>query len=109
FAPHDKPYGLNVATPVWGAGNLLFVASGYGAGSRVLELKRQGNSVSAKELWYKNGAGLHHGNAIRLGDTVYFSAGNGPAPFTAMDIKTGRSSGRIARFRNRRWSTPMAS
>jgi len=69
---------------------LLFVASGYGAGSRMIELKRSGNSVSAKELWYTNRAGLHHGNAIRLDDTLYFSSGNGPAPFTAVDVRTGR-------------------
>jgi outer membrane protein assembly factor BamB len=90
YAPHQTPYGLNVTTPVWGSGNLLFVASGYGAGSRVLEVKRSGKSIKATELWYSNRAGIHHGNAIRLGETVYFSSGNGPAPFTAVDIRTGK-------------------
>jgi len=46
---HETNSGLNVATPLWTAGTLLFVASGYGAGSRMIELKRSGNSVSAKE------------------------------------------------------------
>jgi outer membrane protein assembly factor BamB len=87
---HDAPYGLNVTTPVWGSGNLLFVATGYGAGSRVIEVKHSGNSISAKELWYSNRFGIHHGNAIRLGDALYFSSGNGPAPFTAVDIRTGK-------------------
>jgi hypothetical protein len=84
----DK-YGLNVTTPVWGPGNLLFVASGYGAGSRVIEVKRSGNSVSARQVWYSNRIGVHHGNAMRLRDTLYFSSGNGPAPFTAVDVRTG--------------------
>jgi outer membrane protein assembly factor BamB len=90
YVKHEAPYGLNVATPVWGPGNLLFVATGYGAGSRAIEVKRSGNSISAKELWYSNRFGIHHGNAIRLGDTLYFSSGNGPAPFTAVDIRTGK-------------------
>jgi outer membrane protein assembly factor BamB len=67
FVKHDAPHGLNVSTPVWGSGNLLFVATGYGAGSRAIEVKRSGNSVSAKELWYSNRFGIHHGNAIELG------------------------------------------
>jgi outer membrane protein assembly factor BamB len=90
YVKHDAPYGLNVSTPVWGSGNLLFVATGYGAGSRAIEVKRSGNSISAKELWYSNRFGIHHGNAIRLGNTLYFSSGNGPAPFTAVDIRTGK-------------------
>jgi len=90
FAKHDAPYGLNVTTPVWGAGNLLFASTGYGFGSRVIELQRSGNSVSAKELWYSNRVGIHHGNAMRLGDTIYCSSGNGPAPFTAVDVRTGK-------------------
>jgi outer membrane protein assembly factor BamB len=81
---HDAPYGLNVATPLWSSGNLLFVATGYGAGSRMIELKRAGNAGAAKELWYQNRAGIHHGNAIRLGETLYFSSGN-----AAVDAKTG--------------------
>lgn len=89
YLPHDTPYGLNVTMPVWGAGNLLFVASGYGAGSRVIRISRSGNSISAKQVWYSNRVGVHHGNAIRLGDTMYFSSGNGPAPFTAIDVRTG--------------------
>ena len=90
YVKHDEPYGLNVSMPVWGSGNLLFVATGYGAGSRAIEVKRSGDSVSAKELWYSNRFGIHHGNAIRLSDTLYFSSGNGPAPFTAVDVRTGK-------------------
>jgi outer membrane protein assembly factor BamB len=90
FVKHDAPYGLNVSTPVWGAGNVLFISTGYGFGSRAIEVKRSGNSVSAKELWYSNRFGIHHGNAIRLVDTLYFSSGNGPAPFTAIDIHSGK-------------------
>jgi len=90
YVMHDAPYGLNVSTPVWGSGNLLFVSTGYGFGSRAIEVKRSENSVSAKELWHSNRFGIHHGNAIRIGDTLYFSSGNGPAPFTAVDVRSGK-------------------
>ena len=34
---------------------------------------------------------VHYGNAVRLGDFVYASSGDfGTAPFTALDIKTGK-------------------
>jgi len=35
---HQTSYGLADSTPVWAPGNLLFVASAYGTGARVLEL-----------------------------------------------------------------------
>ncbi|MBI3404196.1 MAG: hypothetical protein HY046_01915 [Acidobacteria bacterium] len=35
---------------------------------------------------------VHFGNVIRIGDVVYGSSGDhGPAPFTAVDIKTGET------------------
>jgi hypothetical protein len=34
---------------------------------------------------------VHFTNAIRVGDVVYGSSGDfGPAPFTAIDVKTGK-------------------
>ncbi len=32
---------------------------------------------------------VHHGTIIRLGDLVFGSSGSGPAPLTAMNVKTG--------------------
>ena len=90
YVKHEAPYGLNVSTPIWSSGNLLFVATGYGAGSRVIELKRSKTGIAAEEVWYSNRFGIHHGNAILLDGTLYFSSGNGPAPFTAVDIRTGK-------------------
>ncbi len=37
---HASDQGVNVATPVWGSDNLLFVSSAYNGGSRVLRLSR---------------------------------------------------------------------
>ena len=88
--PHETDYGLNISTPVWGDGNLLFCSSAYNGGSRVLRLSRVDGKTSAQELWFNNRMRLHFGNAIRIGNSVYGTSGDfGPAFFAALDINTG--------------------
>lgn len=89
--PFKADYSIAVATPVWGPGNLLFVSSDYNGGSKVIELQRNGLQTTAKELWASNRLRLHHGNAIRIGDAIYFSNGG---KFTqpilsAVNVRTG--------------------
>lgn len=87
---HPAEFGLNTSTPVWGSDNLLFVSSGYSGGSRVLKLSRAGDKTNVEELWANRLMRIHFSNAIRVGDMVYGSSGDfGPAPFTAVDVKTG--------------------
>ena len=88
--PHPAEFGLNTSTPVWGPDNLLFMSSGYGGGSRVLKLKRAGDKTTVEEVWANNLMRIHFSNAIRIGDVIYGSSGDfGPAPFTAVNVKTG--------------------
>ncbi len=92
-------FHYNISTPVWGPGNLLFVATAYGIGGRVLQLSRSGGKTIVKELWQSERTRVHKENAIRLGDTIYASTGHlGPAFFTAIDIKTGRVLWQDRRF-----------
>lgn len=87
---HAVEYGLNTSTPVWGPDNLLFMSSGYDGGSRVLKLSRAGDKTIVEELWANRLMRIHFTNAIRLGDVIYGSSGDfGPAPFTAVNVKTG--------------------
>lgn len=90
--PHRTEFGLNVSTPVWGeADNLLFISSSYGGGSRVLKLTRAGARTNVEEVWAHKLMRIHYGNVIRLGDYVYGSSGDfGTAPFTAVNVKTGK-------------------
>ena len=82
---------LNTSTPVWGPDNLLFISSGYDGGSRVLKLTRAGDKTTVEEVWAHRLMRVHFSNAIRVGDLVYGSSGDfGPAPFTAIDVKTGK-------------------
>jgi outer membrane protein assembly factor BamB len=90
--PFRASYGIAVATPVWGPGNLLFVSAEYDAGSKVIHLERNGLRTKATEVWESNRLRLHHGNAIRIGGTLYFSSGGkgSVAIFTAVDAASGK-------------------
>jgi len=88
---HKTPYGLAVSTPVWAPGNLLFVASAYGEGARVLQLSQSGGRTTVQELWYDIHLQLHFGTAIQRDGVVYFSSGyDGPVFMTAVELKTGK-------------------
>jgi len=91
--PHDPGNDLNCGTPLWGSDNILFVSSAYKAGSRAIQLKKQGNATIPEELWFTNRVRFMFLNAVRLGDFVYGTTGDfGPAFLTALNIKTGQSA-----------------
>jgi hypothetical protein len=85
-------YGISVATPLYGPDNLLFVSAEYGAGAKMIELKRTGLKTTATELWTSPRIRLHHGNAMRIGDSIYLTSGGkgGPAILTAVEARTGK-------------------
>ena len=91
--PFKADYSIAVATPVFGPDNLLFVSSEYSGGSKVIELKRNGLQTTATELWSSNRLRLHHGNAMRIGPTIYFSNGGkgSQAILTAVDARSGKT------------------
>jgi outer membrane protein assembly factor BamB len=90
--PFRASYGIAVATPVWGPGNLLFFSAEYDAGAKVMQLERTGNRIKATEVWTSNRLRLHHGNAMCIGDTLYFSSGGkgSVAVFSAVDFRSGK-------------------
>ena len=89
--PHSTSWGLNISTPVWGEDHLLFVSSAYNGGSAVYRLTRQGNKTVATEVWSSNRMRVHFSTVVRVGDYIYGSSGDfGPAPLTAVDVKTGK-------------------
>jgi outer membrane protein assembly factor BamB len=92
FWYHDHPtqYGLNISTPVWGDGNLLFMSSAYTGGSRVLHLAQANGRTTVREQWFTPKMRVHFGTAVRVGERVYGSSGDfGPAFVTAIDVRTG--------------------
>ena len=90
--PHNCDWGLNISLPVWGPGNILVVSSAYSGGSRGLQLNQQNGKTTVKELWASRRMRVHHGTMLRLGDLVFGSSGDfGPAPMTAVDVRTGQT------------------
>jgi outer membrane protein assembly factor BamB len=87
---HPTDYDVNASLPVWGPDNILFVSSAYGAGSRGLQLKREGDKTTVTQLWHQKKMQIHFGCAVRVGDYVYGSSGgNGPTFFAAINVRTG--------------------
>ncbi len=84
--PHKTSWDLNIALPVWGDDGILMISSAYGTGSRAIQVTPSG----VKELWANNRMRVHHSTMVRIGDYVYGSSGDfGPAPMTAINVKTG--------------------
>jgi outer membrane protein assembly factor BamB len=96
---HTTSYGLNISAPVWGEDNVVFCSSGYGTGSRGVQVRRVGDHVESEELWSNNQVRVHFTNAVRVGEYVYGSSGDfGPAPLTAIHAKTGEIAWRDRAF-----------
>ena len=90
--PFKADYSIAVATPLYGPGNLLFVSAEYNGGTKVVELRRNGLQTTARELWASNRLRLHHGNAMRIGEAIYFSSGGkgSQAILSAVEARSGR-------------------
>ncbi len=89
--PHTTNWGLNISMPVWGDDHLLFISSAYNGGSAVIRLARQGGKTVPSEVWQSQRIRVHFSTVVRVGDYVYGSSGDfGPAPLTAVDVKTGK-------------------
>lgn len=91
--PFKANYAIAIATPVYGPDNLLFVSSEYDGGAKMIELQRQGLQTKATELWSNIRFRLHHGNAMRIGEAIYFSSGGkGSQPIlSAVEARTGKT------------------
>ena len=90
--PFKADYSIAIATPLWGPDRTLFVSSEYNGGAKMIELSRSGMQTTAAELWSSNRLRLHHGNAMRVGDALYFTSGGkfSQAILTAVEARTGK-------------------
>jgi outer membrane protein assembly factor BamB len=92
--PFKANYSIAVATPLWSPqDNLLFISSEYDGGAKVIELQRSGLQTKANELWSNIRFRLHHGNAMRIGEAIYFSSGGkGSQPIlSAVEARSGKT------------------
>ena len=90
--PHDPGNDLNCGTPLWGEDDILFLSSAYKAGSRAIRLRQEGDETLPEELWFNTRVRFMFLSSLRIGDTLYGTAGDfGPAFLTALDVKTGET------------------
>jgi len=75
----------NIATPVI-RGNRVFVSSGYGTGSALLELSPAGNGIRAREVYFTKQMKNHHATSVLIGDYLY---GFDEMILTALKFDTG--------------------
>jgi outer membrane protein assembly factor BamB len=88
--PHDTRYDMNMGTPIWGPGNLLFITSAYDNGSRMLRLVREGGTTRVEERWHTRRLRVQFTSSIRIDDFIVGSSGDfGPTFLTAVDVETG--------------------
>lgn len=89
--PHPLGGGHVASTPIWGDDDRLFFSAAYTGGSACVQVRREGDTITARQEWYTTRMRVHHSNAIRVGDHVYGSSGDfGPKIFTALDVSTGK-------------------
>ena len=98
--PHDAGNDFNFQVPLWNdADDILFLSSGYIAGSRAIRLIRDGGITRTEELWYDPQLRFTFLNTLRLGDFVYGTSGQGAtAIMTATQVETGETAWRQRGF-----------
>jgi outer membrane protein assembly factor BamB len=82
---HATSYDMHAVTPIYQDGN-LFVSSGYGTGSVMLQLSADGQT--AREIWTQKKLDNHHGGLVLLDNVIYGTSFNGK--WFALDFKTGQ-------------------
>ena len=98
--PHDAGNDFNFQIPLWSDDDdILFLSSGYIAGSRAIKLIRDGTVTRTEELWYDRQLRFTFLNPIRLRDVVYGTSGQGAtAVMTATHVATGETAWRERGF-----------
>ena len=87
--PHTTMYDVNALMPIYHEG-CVFISTGYGSGSVLLELQEEGGEVSVRRRWASKDLDNHHGGVILLDGYLYGSAHGGR--WVCLDWATGRAS-----------------
>ncbi|MCA9083776.1 MAG: PQQ-like beta-propeller repeat protein [Planctomycetaceae bacterium] len=80
----------NIPTPI-PFDDYVFCSSGYGTGSALLHIVREGDKLTANEEYFLQAGTLqnHHGGMIRVGDFLYCGHGHNEGFPTCLKISTG--------------------
>jgi outer membrane protein assembly factor BamB len=81
----------NIPTPVVRA-SFVFASTGYQAGAALLELRKDGEGVAAKELYFLDAPTFqnHHGGFVLVGNHLYAGHGHNKGFPICLDFVTGK-------------------
>ena len=85
---HITSYDVNAATPLYRDGR-IFITSGYGAGSEMLQLAVSGRKAGVVRLWQNKDLDNHHGGVILVDGYIYGSAYKGK--WVCLDWNSGKT------------------
>ncbi len=95
---HVNQWKTNISTPVFAHDGTLYVSSSGDAGSRMLKLGRKEGKTTVEELWISRKMQVGQGNAIRVADRIFGSAGGNTSFIGASDARTGKVAWRQRGF-----------
>ena len=85
--PWRNRRSINVAIPIFHEGR-VFASCGYGQGSVMLELDKDGEEWAAREVWRSQAPDNHHGH-LQLVDGFIYGAGDQQRGWSCLDFETG--------------------
>jgi outer membrane protein assembly factor BamB len=85
--PWKTSYDVNSAMPIQTAPNQFILSSGYGTGAKLVEIARDGDRFSARDLWASQAMKAKFNNFV-LHDGVIYGLDDGI--LAAMDVATGK-------------------
>jgi len=86
--PHETSYDVNATSPIYHEGR-IFITSGYGSGSEMLNLTVNGRKASVAPVWTAKELDNHHGGVLLLDGYLYGSAMRGK--WVCLDWNTGET------------------
>ena len=85
-APWKTDFDVNAATPIFVPQSGFFVSSGYGVGSALFQVAKDGEKLEASRLWHSTTMRNHFGTSVLLGYAVY---GFDERFLTSIDVLNG--------------------
>lgn len=81
----------NISTPIVD-GDHVFASTGYGTGSVLLKIAREGDRTTASEIYFLDPGTFqnHHGNMVKVGPNLYAGHGHNRGIPIALDFASGK-------------------
>lgn len=91
-AKANEQGGAVMTTPVFIAPDKLFFTAGYGGGSQLFKVSKDGDAYKAEAVWDQPKMRVHHQTAVPLGDLIVGSSGDfGPAFLMGVQVDGGKA------------------